>query len=155
MSDLKNYPIYSEKFSQQKPRKCKIQNPKGAKNHTKLTIFWRLGDIPPRPVLTAIARYQEPSSHKKSVPRTNVGPKRPHSTLQLRLSASSLNSFMDFSCEELPQVFHVAVVSLWWHRQAIGCFSERLLPSWHINRFKKKNMHHVNLFPFCTGHLPS
>ena len=54
----------------------------------------------------------------------------------------------------MPQAFRVTVVSLCWHLQAIECFSERLLPVplW----FKQcKDIHHVNLFPFRTGHLPS
>ena len=73
--------------------------------------------------------------------------KRLHSTLQPRLSASSFNSLMDLSLEELPQVFHVTVASLWWHRHAIECFSERLrIDSFLIQKWK--NMHHNNLCPF-------
>ena len=70
----KNYLVYSEKFSQQKPWKCKNQNPKGNNNHTTLPTVGgglpsKLGDIylpvtfwesPWITLLTAIARYQNP-----------------------------------------------------------------------------------------------
>ena len=159
MSDLEKIDlVYSEKFSQQKPWKCKIQHPKTTKNHTKLPTFLgghpsKLGDIPTRNLLGitmnhiespyACSKYKvpKPSIDKESLQR--ILPKSLHPMLQPRLSASSFNSLMDLSWEALPQVFHVSVVSVWWHRQAVV-----LTPKW-------KHMHHVNLCPFCTGHLPT
>ena len=59
----------------------------------------------------------------------------------------------------MPRVFHVTVVSLWWHLQAIECFFRKIatrpVPLWHKQFKQCKDIHHVNLFPFCTGRLPS
>ena len=76
------------------------------------------------PTLTAITRYQnhpKPSIHRETMQHIMVRPKRLHSTLQPRLSASSFNSLINLLLAYLPQVF-----------RAIECFSERLLsaPLW-------------------------
>ena len=137
--------VYSENFPNSSRENAK--NPKQTKNHTKLSTF-RL-DIHPSWVTYLLGTLWEShwialclrqlqgtktlTSKRNPCSGSLCCPKHLHSTLQPRLSASSFNSLTDLSLEELPQFFHVTVVSLWWHRHAIEYFVERLVASWHKN----------------------
>ena len=101
------------------------------------------------PILTAITRYQNPRLKKNQCSVSLCCQKKLHSTVQPRLSASSFNSLMDLSWEELP-IGHcgVTLVAPSGNWVFFGMIASSLTQN-------LQNMHHVNLCPLCIGPLPA
>ena len=156
--------VYSEKFSQQQPWKCESQT--NQESH-QTANFWghpsKLGDILPRnllgitmnhPMLMAITRYQNPQfimnqcsvslcCTKDSIQRSSRGSQLPPST--------PWRIFLEKNCLR-------SSTSLWCHSGGTvrgSSVFQKVCFLMFLNQKKWKNMHHVNLCPFCTGRLPA
>ncbi len=136
----------------------KNQNPKKNNNHTKLPFS---GDIHPSwvtylpgtfwesPWITLCLRQLQGNKTLNSYGSNAAYPCVLHFSRGSQLPPSTPWSiFLENKCLR-------SSTSLWCHYggtvRQLSVFQKGLLPLW---KEQCKNIHHVNLFPFCTGRLP-